>query len=134
MKQICAYLAGAIDSDGSIGIKRSTYHQRVRGDARNAVFIERVMLKQVTPQIPELLHQTFGGHLKLQKPACGKNGRPLYAWQFTIPCLLVEYVKSIQTEGRKLSRPPQLIAWRERICHEIRELNRIGVNGTAIHR
>lgn len=80
--ELLAYLAGAIDSDGSIGIRRSTYHQRVRGDARAPVYSERVGLKQVTPQIPELLKECFGGHLGTTRSQTA-NGRDLLSWQVT---------------------------------------------------
>jgi hypothetical protein len=50
-----AYLAGAI------GIKRSTYAMRVRGDAGAPTFSERVALRQVTPEIPTMLKAHFGG-------------------------------------------------------------------------
>ena len=228
---IIAYLAGAIDSDGSIGIKRSTYHIRVRKDAGNPVFSERVMLKQVTPQIPELLHQCFGGYYRLETASCKQNGKPLYSWQCTdkqaafvcetllphlrvkkrqaeillelreskqcsytkpsywfikehpdwqkeelittdqaleilgyknpgslsqairngtlislpyqrdyikkprFPRILVECLVSLMsTDGRAIKRPPQLIAWRENLCEEIRHLNKIGIYGTEIFR
>ena len=59
-----AYLAGAMDSDGCISVKRSTYAMRVRGDAGTPVFSERVIFKQVTPEIPTLLKELFGGSLR----------------------------------------------------------------------
>lgn len=77
-----AYLAGAIDSDGTIGIKKSTYAMRVRKDATQAVYSERVTLRQVTAAIPTLLRDTFGGSLYITKPST-KNGRPLYSWAAT---------------------------------------------------
>lgn len=77
-----AYLAGAIDSDGYISIKRSTYHLRVRGDAVNALYHEIVGLKQVTPHIPDLLKTTFGGSLGIDKPST-VNGKALYRWHVT---------------------------------------------------
>src|SRR6184192_74603 len=58
-----AYLAGAMDSDGWFGIKRSTYHQRVRGDAVNPAYQERLGLKQVAPTVPTMLRNCFGGSL-----------------------------------------------------------------------
>jgi hypothetical protein len=79
---LVAYLAGAIDSDGTIGVRRLTYHMRVRGDARQPTYSERVMLKQVTPQIPELLKSTFGGSLTMQPPTATR-GRLLYCWEAT---------------------------------------------------
>lgn len=79
--EIAAYLAGAIDSDGSIGVRRSTHAAR-NGIGRQATYSERICLKQVTPQIPELLKKTFGGSLMVQNPSAAK-GRPLYYWEAT---------------------------------------------------
>ena len=79
---VLAYLAGAIDSDGTIGIKRSTYSIRVKKDSVNPMFSERVALRQVTPQIPELLKRVFGGCIYMTKPTAAK-GRPLYSWAVT---------------------------------------------------
>lgn len=77
-----AYLAGAMDSDGFFSIKKSTYHLRVRRDAVNAVYSERVGLKQVTPHVPQLLRDTFGGSFTGQ-PSNTKNGRPLFGYNAT---------------------------------------------------
>lgn len=77
-----AYLAGAIDSDGTIGVKRSTYAMRVTQDCGGATFSERVALRQVGPEIPTLLRDTFGGSLYMTKPSA-PNGRPLYSWAAT---------------------------------------------------
>ncbi len=77
-----AYLAGAMDSDGFLTIKKSTYHRRVRMDAHNAVYSERMGLKQITPDIPHLLRDTFGGSLRLNKGGT-ENSRPLWGWEVT---------------------------------------------------
>lgn len=77
-----AYLAGAIDSDGTIGVKRSTYSMRVLKDSGNAVFSERVALRQVTQIIPDMLKNHFGGSLYMTKPSVAR-GRPLYSWAAT---------------------------------------------------
>src|SRR6185312_15248159 len=82
MKTELAYLAGAIDSDGTIGIKRSTYAMRVRGDAGAAIFSERVALRQTSPIVPEMLRARFGGSLYMTKPST-VNGKPLYSWAAT---------------------------------------------------
>lgn len=74
-----AYAAGVVDSDGCIGVKRSDYAMRVRGDAGQAVYMPRVTVKQVTPQAVELLHEMFGGHMTAGKPTAAK-GRPLMVW------------------------------------------------------
>jgi hypothetical protein len=77
-----AYLAGAMDSDGYFTIKRSTYHKRVREDAINALYQERCGLKQVTPDIPSLLKETFGGSLYKEKPGT-ENSKPLWVYSAT---------------------------------------------------
>lgn len=77
--ELLAYLAGAMDSDGSFGIKRSTYAMRVRGDASQPIFSERASLKQVTPQVPRLLKETFGGRCAVER-ASTENGKPLWGW------------------------------------------------------
>lgn len=63
-----AYLAGAIDSDGYI-----TIHRRKGG------LTERLGLNQVTPQIPELLRECFGGHI-FHYASSTQNGKPLYRY------------------------------------------------------
>lgn len=81
-KLIYAYLAGALDADGSFGIKRSTYHKRVLRDADNPTFSETVALKQVTPQVPQLLKDTFGGYMRVAPPNT-PNSRPAYVYVAT---------------------------------------------------
>ena len=81
-KLILSYLAGAMDSDGHFSLKRSTYAMRKRGDATQPTYSEALGLKQVTPEIPRLLRETFGGTLYLEKPST-KNGRPLWSWSIT---------------------------------------------------
>lgn len=75
-----AYAAGVIDSDGHIGVKRNDYAQRVRGDAGQAIYSPRVMVKQVEPHAVELLHGMFGGYLGTGQPSAAK-GRPLHTWE-----------------------------------------------------
>lgn len=74
-----AYAAGVIDSDGCIGIKRSTYSMRVRGDATQPIYFERITVKQVETQAVALLHLMFGGHRGITDPSA-KRGRPLHHW------------------------------------------------------
>ena len=81
-KLVLSYLAGAMDSDGHFSLKRLTYAMRIRGDATQPTYSEILGLKQVTPEIPRLLRETFGGTLYLEKPST-KNGRPLWSWSIT---------------------------------------------------
>ena len=75
-----AYAAGVIDSDGYIGVKRNDYGQRVRGDAGQPVYAPRVLVKQVTPEAVDLLHEMFGGYRGDARPSA-TNGRPLFTWE-----------------------------------------------------
>lgn len=75
-----AYMAGALDSDGYIGVQRSTYKLRVQGDATQAIYSARVQLKQVEPEAVDLFHNTFGGHRFLTAPNT-QRGRQLWTWQ-----------------------------------------------------
>jgi hypothetical protein len=81
-KLTLAYLAGAMDSDGWFGIKKSTYHMRVRGDATQPVYSERLGIGQVTPHIPGLLREQFGGYRRLQAPGT-PNSKPMHKWDAT---------------------------------------------------
>lgn len=227
MSETLAYLAGAMDSDGHFSIKQSTYHMRVRKDAGNPVYSELIGLKQITPDVPDLLRQNFGGHTGIGK-AQTPNSRPLFRYSGTdrvaanacaallpylrikrrqaslllelreskkagygqasywfakdfpdwqngrlvttseaakilgyksilsvsqavqngsllalppknreyprIPYDLLERIKEIQgNDGRSTRLPPQLVAWRERLWKEAKELNKIGVHGTDVY-
>lgn len=82
METTLAYLAGVIDSDGYITIKRSTYHSRVQGKNWNPSYQEVVGIKQVAPEAIDLLHGLFGGYRGTQRPSA-KHGKPLHTWQVT---------------------------------------------------
>lgn len=75
-----AYLAGIVDADGTIGIKRNTYAMRVRGDATQPNFEERVCVRQVEPHAVDALKAAFGGYRYVSAPSA-KNGRPLEGWE-----------------------------------------------------
>lgn len=225
-----AYLAGAMDCDGWFTIKRSTYHRRVRGDATNDLYSEVAGLKQVTPEIPDLLRATFGG-FRFSEKGYTANSKPLHGWRGSdkvaarvctellpylrvkrrqaeclvelretktgrywqvsywfarefpnwqemelvttaeaasmlgykhaasaaqaisngtllalpgrqygghitprIPKLLVERVKDVVgKDGRARIQAPELIAWKERLWQEVRELNKPGIDGTPTY-
>lgn len=77
-----AYCAGVVDSDGTIGIKRSTYSMRVVADCGGPTYSERICVKQVEFAAIETLHRLFGGSLYIQDPNA-QRGRSLYTWQVT---------------------------------------------------
>jgi hypothetical protein len=55
---------------------------RVRKDATQPVYSERIAVRQVEWPAIELLVQTFGGSIYRMK-ASARRGKPLYAWQVT---------------------------------------------------
>lgn len=69
------YLAGLIDGEGYIGIKK----QR-RKDCVNPLYHERVQVRMVHEEAIRLLRDTLGGNYYREKPHA-HNGRPLYCWQ-----------------------------------------------------
>lgn len=77
-----AYCPGVIDSDGTIGIKKSTYSMRVTRDSTQPSYSERVCVRQVSPEAVELLHALFGGSFGPRK-ASTPRGKPLYEWAVT---------------------------------------------------
>ncbi|KAB2724159.1 hypothetical protein [Brucella anthropi] len=77
-----AYLAGVIDSDGTIGIKRDTYNMRIVGDCSQPIYNERICVKQVERSAIDLLHHTFGGTFYTCS-ASVRRGKPLFVWQVT---------------------------------------------------
>ena len=74
-----AYLAGVLDSDGTIGIKRNTYAVRVIRDSEQPTYSERIHIRQVEPHALNLFSDTFGGRLGITKPSAA-HARPLYYW------------------------------------------------------
>ena len=79
---VAAYCAGVVDSDGTIGIKRSTYGMRKVGDRSQPSYSERVCVKQVEPHAVEILHATFGGTRYYAKASTPSSKR-LHVWQIT---------------------------------------------------
>jgi hypothetical protein len=155
--QIIPYLAGAIDSDGTIGIKRSTYSMRVTRESTQPVFSERLALRQVQHDIPQLLQNKFGGSLYITK-ASSKNGKPLWSWAVTdlkahkclkalLPCLSVKKRQALnaltlrivkeQSKRAKVKRgrghagaaprPKELTDKMEALYQEAKRLNKVGL-------
>lgn len=155
-RTMMAYFAGVIDSDGTIGIKRSTYKMRVTKDCKQATYSERICLKQVEPQAVRLLLRYFGGASGIAKPSAA-NGRPLFYWQVTdkkaaiflravIPhlrikkrqaanCLRLRSVKEASKKARvafgrghagSAARPEKFSRMMERLLQKAHSLNSVG--------
>lgn len=152
-----AYMAGVIDSDGSIGVKRSTYAMRVTGDCGQATYSERVTVRQVEPGAIDVLHAAFGGSRGMTKSAA-KRGKPLHNWSVTdkkavallralLPylrikreqaenCLELRKIKERSKKARvakgrghmgSARRPQELTDAMEACKQRAHELNRVGV-------
>lgn len=67
-------MAGVMDSDGYIGVAMRKACEWA------ANYQPRVQVKQVTPEAPDLFHESFGGHIYKQASSAAK-GRPLWCWQ-----------------------------------------------------
>lgn len=69
MKQneLFAYLAGIIDGEAYIGIKKCTWRKRNRPDVKSPTYHERVQIKMTNPRVLQLLKDKFGGSLYKEK-------------------------------------------------------------------
>lgn len=71
-----AYIAGVIDSDGCIGIRKSTYGIR-RGEGHiNTSYWGRISIGQMKPEAVNLCSTIFGGNVRLEK----RKGSDLFKW------------------------------------------------------
>jgi hypothetical protein len=151
-----AYCAGVVDSDGTIGIKRSTYGMR-HGNGGQATYSERVCVRQVTPEAVGLLHSAFGGSFGKRK-ASAVRGRPLWEWAVTDQkaatflravrpylrikslqannCLALRALKDHSKKQRVAKgrghvgssrRTPEMSEAMEALYQRAKELNRVGV-------
>jgi hypothetical protein len=112
-RELLAYAAGVIDSDGSISIRLDTYAMRVLGADTGPVYKERVSLSQIEPQAVDLFHQEFGGS-RFTSPPQRANSQPLHRWQVVdrmAATLLLELIPYLRIKRRQAQ-----------ICVELREL------------
>ena len=162
MKQTdLAYLAGIFDADGTIGIKRSTYAIRVTGDSSQPTFSERIHIRQVDRQALELLSETFGGNIGVEKPSA-PGGKPLFRWGQTdrkaaaalkamLPYLRIKkrqaenclHLRTLKEKSKKVRyarsrghvgtarRPLEIGEAMEAAYHEAKRLNRVGKEDVA---
>ena len=148
-KTTLAYLAGLIDGEGYIGVKRT-----MRRDAKSPIYHERIQLRMVHEGAIRLLAETLGGSYYQEKPHAN-NGRPLYCWQASdalaarilktvLPYLIVKResaenvlrLRASKNDPRARARggpvqrrlmAPEVLADREAIYLRGKELNRVGV-------
>jgi len=66
-KEQIAYIAGIVDGEGYVGIKKSTWGMRNRPDVHSPTYSERVQIRMNCRPILELIKQEFGGSLSTEK-------------------------------------------------------------------
>src|SRR5437588_8502146 len=75
-KTTLAYLAGLIDGEAYVGIKRTQ-----RKDAVSPIYHERFQCRMVHEGAIRLLRDSFGGSYYLESSRATEGRRPLYCWQ-----------------------------------------------------
>ena len=91
-----AYLAGLVDGEAYIGIKKSKPYNNLTGRV-NPSYHERIQVRMVDEGAIKLLAEELGGWYYKEKPS-SKNGRPLYCYQasdkkaYEIICKLLPFL------------------------------------------
>lgn len=146
MSENLAYLAGIVDGEGYVGIKKSKPYPTLTGRT-NPGYHERLQIRMVEPHALRLLVKELGGWLYLEKSSA-HNGRPLYCYQASdlraskILTTLLPYLRvkkkqaqavlalrrNKQTAKRASRRPlrPSDVAQRESLYLRIKRLNKTG--------
>lgn len=109
------YLAGLIDGEGCIG----AYNIRSKGDRRAANYVVNLRVTMKSPAPIKMLHDVFGGNLKVYaSKGKGKPG-PYFAWQIrATKCIeVLKELKEFLTE--KKSQAEVAIEYHD-ICQEQR--------------
>jgi len=73
-----AYIAGLIDGEGYIGIKKDKGYQRQ--ERKTPGFHARIQIRMVDEPAIKFIAESLGGSYYKEKPHSG-NGRPLYCYQ-----------------------------------------------------
>ncbi len=149
METTIAYLAGLIDGEGYIGVKRT-----MRKDATSPIYHERIQVRMVHEGAIALLAVTLGGNYYAEKPHAN-NGRPLFCYQASdakacaviervLPYLIVKRASAENVLRLRVSKndprarlrggrtqrrlmDPAVLAEREEIYLHAKSLNRVGV-------
>lgn len=87
-KEKYAYMAGILDGEGYIGIKRSTWGMRNRPDVFCPTYSERIQIKMSDERCPKMFQDEFGGGLgrdgKVYKSVNGFNTqKKMYVYRAT---------------------------------------------------
>lgn len=66
-KELYAYLAGIIDGEAYVGIKKSTWGLRNRPDVKSPTYHEIIQIRMCNKEILQLFRDTFGGTFYREK-------------------------------------------------------------------
>lgn len=80
-KEVLAYLAGLIDGEGYIGIKKSKYRRRIVKDCVSANYHERIQIRMVNEEAIKLFKETLGGNYYHEKRPYSKSQKQLFCYQ-----------------------------------------------------
>ncbi len=149
-KLVLAYLAGVMDSDGFISIRRTAPSQM---SPDSFTYSEFTGVGQVQPDAVALFQERFGGTIKIRVREGHDNWRPLHYWVVTnkLAAACVEALRpylrvkarnadlvlalrasknlpasarrTTAGEGRVRFTNPDVVAERHRLYEEIRSLN-----------
>ena len=75
-RELHAYLAGIVDGEGYVGIKKTNN----RNDCVNPQYHERIQIRMVEEGVIKFFSDLFGGNYYKEKPHCNK-GRMLFCYQ-----------------------------------------------------
>lgn len=79
MSEILAYLAGIVDGEGYIGIKKTKPHTEKNG-AKSPSYHERIQIRMTDEDAIRLLAETLGGWYYKEKPGHHQSRLPLYCY------------------------------------------------------
>ena len=75
--ELIAYLAGLVDGEGYVGIKKTNS----RKDCRNPQYHERIQIRMTEESAIKLFKETFGGNYYHESMHSKYSKRPLYCYQ-----------------------------------------------------
>lgn len=136
-RELLSYLAGVMDSDGYFSIHRRI--GSVRRDGVTPIYYEpKLGLNQVSPLIPELMRETFGGKVYRYTHAT-REGLPWFMWAswsnvaidaarvlrpfLRLKCGQAEVIMRYRSLPRTNKITEELAASRAALYDEIRSLN-----------
>ena len=145
-KEIIAYLAGIIDGEGYIGIKKSLWEMEHRKDIYCPIYKEKIQIKMKDKEPLILFQKIFGGSIRQEKI----KDKILFCWsvenlkaikvlKLVYPFLRIKkkqaqicfklrknkesYLARKKGGPRGRLMPKRILNYRERLWQQIKELN-----------